>query len=172
MSITLTTVDDASAKAGLTALLASEPQRLRRRGISLGVPVDEADDVAQDIAARAWQAVTSVRSAAPGSLCAWLDMVARSVVVDSARRCQRRPFQDHIDAWEVEAPRRVEEEVEAKERLRAAREAIAALPPSLRDPLVLRVDEDLSAVEIAGRLDISVLAVRQRLARARRLLGG
>lgn len=161
---------DGAAMAGLTALLASEPQRLRRRGLSLGVPIGEADDVAQDIVVRAWQSIAGIRSTAPGSLCAWLDAVARSVVTDSARRCHRRPLHDDIDDLDVEAPRRVEDEVEARERLRAARAAIAVLPRTLRETLLLRVVDELSAAEIAERLDISVLAVRQRLSRARRML--
>lgn len=163
-------VDAAEARAGLTALLASDPGRLRRRSISLGAPVGDADDVAQDIASRAWQSVPGVRSAAPGSLCAWLDAVARSVVIDSARRCHRTPLHDDIDTVAIEAPQRVEDEVAAKEQLCEVRAAIARLPRSLREPLLLRAEHELSAAEIAERLGITVLAVRQRLTRARHLL--
>lgn len=168
--MTATAISTAEAREGLVSLLASDPGRLRRRGISLGVPVGDADDVAQDIAARAWQSVSGVRSAAPGSLCAWLDAVARSVVVDSARRCHRTPLQQDIHQDEIAAKQSVEDEVEARERLCAVRAAIANLPEALRDPLVLRIDEGLRAAEIAERLEITELAVRQRLTRARRLL--
>lgn len=163
-------VDPTEARARLTALLTSDPGRLRRRGISLGVPLGDADDVAQDIASRAWQSVPGVRSAVPGSPCAWLDSVARSVVVDSARRCHRTPLHDDIDTVAVEGPQRVEDEVAAKERLREVRAAIARMPRSLRDPLVLRVEDELSTAEIAERLGITVFAVRQRLTRARHFL--
>ncbi|CNL49131.1 RNA polymerase sigma factor [Mycobacterium tuberculosis] len=64
----------------------------------------------------------------------------------------------------------MEDEVAAKERLREVRAAIARMPRSLRDPLVLRVEDELSTAEIAERLGITVFAVRQRLTRARHFL--
>lgn len=169
---TTAVTNTAAALAGISALLAAEPKRLRRRGISLGVPVREADDVAQDIVVRAWRSAASVRSATPGALCAWLDTVARSVVIDSARRRRRVPFTADIDETDIESPRRVEDDVEARQRLRDVHAAIAGLQRSLREPLLLQVEHDLSATEIADRLGISDVAVRQRLARARRILRG
>ncbi|MPS75392.1 MAG: sigma-70 family RNA polymerase sigma factor, partial [Microbacterium sp.] len=77
---------------------------------------------------------------------------------------------DDIDTVAIEAPQRVEDEVAAKEQLCEVRAAIARLPRSLREPLLLRVEHELSAAEIAERLGITVLAVRQRLTRARHLL--
>ena len=47
---------------------------------------------------------------------------------------------------------------------------IRRLPPLLRDVLILRDVEQLSAAEVASRLNLSTSAVKSRLLRARRLL--
>ncbi|WP_426621257.1 RNA polymerase sigma factor [Microbacterium sp. As-52] len=134
--------------------------------------MDEADDVAQDIVLRAWRSAASVRSAAPAVLCAWLDAVARNVVIDSARRRIRAPFMSDIDEAVLESPQHLEDDFEAREHLRDVRVAISNLQGSLREPLLLQAEYGLSAPEIADRLGISAIAVRQRLARARRVLRG
>ncbi len=48
--------------------------------------------------------------------------------------------------------------------------ALANLPPSIREAMVLRHHDDLSYEDIARRLDVPVGTVRSRLARARELL--
>jgi RNA polymerase sigma-70 factor (ECF subfamily) len=48
--------------------------------------------------------------------------------------------------------------------------AIEGLPPGYKECVVLRDFEGLSYEEIAGAMDITVEAVRSRLARARRQL--
>lgn len=54
-----------------------------------------------------------------------------------------------------------------RRELERAMAAIAMLPASLRDVLVLRTIEGMSQVESAGVLDISEKAVETRLYRAR-----
>jgi RNA polymerase sigma-70 factor (ECF subfamily) len=56
---------------------------------------------------------------------------------------------------------------EMKERIE---EAVRGLPSKYRDPFVLACVEEVPAVEIAGRLGLSVPAVKSRLHRARLLL--
>jgi RNA polymerase sigma-70 factor (ECF subfamily) len=62
--------------------------------------------------------------------------------------------------------------LQAAERAAAVRQAIAALPEDLRQPLILATYQDLSQADIAAILHCSVKAVETRLYRARRRLRG
>lgn len=59
------------------------------------------------------------------------------------------------------------ERVRDREELRAVAVAIAALPASLKEPLLLQTMEELSQAEIAHALGISPKAVETRIRRAR-----
>lgn len=49
---------DDTARTVLSAMIEGDPDRLRRRSISLGVPVDDADDAAQNALLRAWRSIS------------------------------------------------------------------------------------------------------------------
>ncbi|WP_100812107.1 MULTISPECIES: RNA polymerase sigma factor [unclassified Microbacterium] len=152
----------------LEALLTAEPLRLRRRSISLGVHPDDADDVAQTIALRAWRSVDTVASSEPKSLCAWIDVIARTTAADLFRLRSRRP-EEQLSV-SLSAAHDVLSAVDDRVRLRQAVDAIHDLPDTLRDPFVLSVMEGRSAAETAAMLGINPSAVRQRLTRARSML--
>lgn len=160
----------ATARSSLTAMLQEDPQRLRRRSISLGVHPDDADDVAQNAALRAWRSVDALRSSDPGSMCAWLDAIARTAAADLGRRRRAERSDGEVQCESLTAFQRVEESVELRDRLAATVAAIRDLPDALREPLLLNVVDELSAPEVAERLGITAAAVRQRIARARRAL--
>lgn len=159
---------DDGRRALLTAMVTDEPQRLRRRGISLGVAPGDADDVAQTALLRAWRSIEHLHSPEPGQMCSWLDTIARNAAIDLARVRSRRP----ADALEDDLPDPVSVagEVEMRVILDQALEAIHALPQSQREPLLLTVVDQLSAPEIAERLNLAPATVRQRIARARKAL--
>ena len=152
----------------LAAMITEEPHRLRRRSISLGVPVDDADDVAQQALLRAWRGIEHLDRPEPGRMCAWLDAIARNAAIDLARLRARRP--DAPLAEETAAPVSVAETVEIRTFLDGALAALHALPETLREPLLLTVVDGLSAAEVAERLAIEPAAVRQRISRARKAL--
>lgn len=149
-------------------MIGSDPHRLRRRSLSLGVPFSDADDVAQNALLRAWRSIEQLESPEPGQMCSWLDAIARNAASDLARRAARRPADELHD--ETAAASTVATEMEIRQTLDGALQAIRALPASLRDPLVLSVVDGLSTAEIAERLDTSPAAVRQRITRARKAL--
>ena len=159
---------DDGRRALLTAMITDEPERLRRRGISLGVSPDDADDVAQSALLRAWRSIEHLHAPEPGQMCSWLDTIARNAAVDLARVRSRRP----ADALEDDLPdtASVAGEVEMRVILDRALEAIRDLPQSQREPLLLTVVDQLSAPEIAERLNVAPATVRQRIARARKAL--
>lgn len=163
--VTLTT----SARDRLTAMVSAEPERLRRRSLSLGVHPNDADDAAQEVLVKAWRSVDTLHSSDQGQVCSWLDAIARRTAIDLARRDKKCP--DTGVDQEVVATRTTEQSVEERDRLERVVEAIRMLPDALRDPLVLATTENLTTDEIARQLGISPAAARQRLSRARRAIG-
>lgn len=157
-----------AARTSLTAMISSEPDRLRRRSISLGVSPNDAEDVAQTALLRAWRSIEHLKSPEPGQMCSWLDRIARNAAIDLARQQGRRPQEPLSDAMADAA--NVSGETEIRLFLDGALQAIRSLPVTLREPLLLSVVDELTAPEIAERLNISSPAVRQRITRARQAL--
>src|SRR6218665_402145 len=145
-------------RAMLEAMVADDPQRLRRRSISLGVDLDDADDVAQTALLRAWRSVESLEMPAPGAMCSWLDSIARNVVIDLARQRARRPMSDLDPDHPHEGS--VATKVEVRVILDGALEALNGLPESLRDPLLLAVVDGLTTAQVAERLGIAPATAR------------
>jgi len=162
-------VPDSTARAVLSDLIASEPDRLRRRSISLGVPLGDAEDAAQMSLLEAWRSISHLETPEPGRMCSWLDTIARNVAIDLARQRARRP-EAELDDDTAGAQTSVESAVEIRVFLDGALGAVHALSETLREPLLLSVVDGLSAAEVASRLGIEPAAARQRIARARKAL--
>ena len=160
----------AVASARLDRMLRTEPDRLRRRSISLGVPVADADDAAQNAALRAWRSIPGLRSAEAGPMCAWLDTIVRTTAIDMNRA--RRDDLGEVMCERLASGQDVEAEAELRERLEAAFRSIDRLPDDLRRPLLMSVVDGMTAQEIAHSLGIAPAAARQRISRARRALRG
>jgi RNA polymerase sigma factor (sigma-70 family) len=154
----------------LQTMVASDPQRLRRRSISLGVAHDDAEDVAQTALLRAWRSIEGLETPDPGRMCSWLDAIARNVVIDLARQRGRRPVDELDDDLPDEVS--VAAQVEVRVILDGALAAVHALPDALREPLLLAVVDGLSTAEVADRLGIEPATARQRISRARKALNG
>ena len=134
----------------------------------------EALDVTQEAFFAAFSALRSYDQARP--LRVWLSRIAINKCRDWARRRAVRRFftfaapleaADHTAAALVPA----DQALAAAQELAAVRLAIAALPPALKEPLILRTIEGLSETETAQALGISNKAVETRLYRARAALG-
>lgn len=160
-------VDD-TRRARLQEMIESDPQRLRRRSLSLGVPFNDADDVAQDSLLRAWRSIEQLESPEPGQMCSWLDVIARNAATDVARLTARRPA-DELDE-DVPDSTNVADETVMRQILDGALKAIHAMPATVRDPLLMSVVDGLTSEEIAEKLDATPAAIRQRITRARKSL--
>ncbi len=132
---------------------------------------DEALDLVQETFVSAHQALARYDGARPFR--AWLARIAINKCRDWGRRrtVRRLLFRaDPLDGgvFEVEddspSPWQIAQD---REELRALNQAIAALPASLKEPLLLRTVEELSQAEVAAALDISEKAVETRVRRAR-----
>lgn len=130
----------------------------------------DAPDVTQDAYVRAFRAIESFRGDAAFST--WMYRITANVSSTQLQRRRNRRTEPLDVVGEVADVRLQQPDAAAVSsdlRERADR-AIAALPPRLRAVVVLRDVYDLSHVEIAEELGLSVSAAKVRLHRARRQL--
>lgn len=136
----------------------------------------DADDVVQDVFARAWVKVLQLRE--PAAFPGWLLAIARSRATDLARRAlpvgrdgdlaaAAPPGTTSTTAHASAATSTVQPpRAEAAAALRAIRE----LPETYRETLIMRLVEELSGPEIAERTGMTPESVRVHLHRGIKLL--
>ncbi len=127
-------------------------------------------DLAQETFVRLYQGRLKFRvgSSFPG----WLFGIAANLARNHLRWRQRHPTLPMEEAEEGASVSEVDPRLSAElsEREKAVREAVSALPPDLREALVLAEYEHLSHAEIAAIAGCSVKAVERRVSRAREIL--
>jgi RNA polymerase sigma-70 factor (ECF subfamily) len=105
----------------------------------------------------------------------WLARIAWRVAVDRGKRRSRTrevplddPEKPIAEVPSSETP--ADETVQGTQVSAAVERMIAALPPKLREPLILSTIEEMSPREVAATLGINEAAVRSRVFRARQIL--
>ena len=134
--------------------------------------ISRSEDLAQDIFLQAWRQLGALRE--PARLRAWLCGIARHRSIDALRADGREPSGagetlDVIAAAPAELPAPVDAAISAEEQSLMWR-ALARLPETYREPLVLYYREQQSIAAVAAALELSEDSVKQRLSRGRRLL--
>lgn len=134
---------------------------------------DEAFDLVQETFVACWSALDSFDP--KRSFPTWLRRIALNKCRDWSRRRRVREFFFRALPLEAAASRistlDPETDVDANEAQAAKLDAaIAALPPTLKEPLLLTVFEGLTHLEVANLLGISVKAVELRVYRAKQRL--
>lgn len=124
-----------------------------------------AEDLVQDAALRAWHGLDGFRG---GSGRAWLLRIVRNLALTELGRAPREGEALDED-WADGAPSPEDAAHVAQGRLRL-QEALAALPPTLRECLVLRELEEMSYREIAEVTGVPLGTVMSRLWAARQAL--
>ena len=130
-----------------------------------------AEDVAQEAMLRALTYFASYQGTNPR---AWLLRIVRNVAYDrlgGERLRKEQPWDDAVDAVADPAPD-PEQALVGREREARLAAALAALPPELRECVVLRELEDLSYRDIARITEVPIGTVMSRLFRARQTLLG
>jgi RNA polymerase sigma-70 factor (ECF subfamily) len=154
-----------------TELVRRHRSALYRLALGITGDPDEALDIVQETFVSAHLALKRYDPARP--MRAWLAAITINKCRDWGRRRRVRrlfSFALPIDAAaENVMEDRPGQDVEAadREELARLRRAIAELPSSLREPLVLHAIEGMSQAETASVLSISEKAVETRLRRAR-----
>ena len=124
------------------------------------------EDVAQDTFVAAWRQLDRVRE--PGRLRPWLCGIARNLG-RKARRKTRREEPIDADAHAAAGASPFDELARADAE-RIVRDALARVPDTYREVLVLYYRDSQSIRDVAETLGISEAAVMQRLSRGRRYL--
>jgi RNA polymerase sigma-70 factor (ECF subfamily) len=127
----------------------------------------DVDDILQEILLKVWGHLSSFQS--QSSFRAWITRVAINEVLQSYRRKQSRSIcQTFGDVDALDSP--IESPLQAlarAEMTRDVRNPIIELPAKYEEVLTLRSFEELSVLEIAQSVRLSVPAVKTRLFRAR-----
>ncbi|MBL8624010.1 MAG: sigma-70 family RNA polymerase sigma factor [Myxococcales bacterium] len=142
----------------LDAVWAVSFSRTRDRALS--------DDVAQDTFVAAWAQLDRLRETS--RLRAWLCGIARNLATKARRRAGRERPDDQLAPTDVAAS-----PYDALARVqtdRVVERALAELPASYREVLVLYYQHERSIRDVASALGIREEAAMQRLTRGRRLL--
>ncbi|MDO9342491.1 RNA polymerase sigma factor [Pseudomonas pergaminensis] len=130
---------------------------------------DEAKDVAQESFLRIWRHAASWRSG-EARFDTWLHRVALNLCHDRLRRRKERPLSDDETAALVDTTPSLDEQLEAADRSARMAAALAALPERQREAIVLQYYQELSNIDAAALMNISVEALESLLSRARRQL--
>lgn len=130
-----------------------------------------AEELAQEVFVRVYKSAKTYTPEARFST--WLFTIVRNICINYYTREGRH--EQHMDPDQQpdtidKKQENPETEAIRKERERKVREAVAALPVSLRFPLILHQFQGLSHDEVAKILDISLAAVKIRIYRARQML--
>ena len=129
-----------------------------------------AEDVVQEVVTRAWMNAPGwqAKNAGRASYAAWLSRVAVNLAIDQTRKVRSTPLDDVEEPVDGSSPPDVA--MIAAERLARLRMAIEALPERPRLALALTYDAELSNVEGAAAMAVSVGAFELLLVRARKAL--
>ena len=131
---------------------------------------DEAKDVAQESFLRIWKQAASWRSGG-ARFDTWLHRVVLNLCHDRLRKRKERSLEDDEPGSEpIDSAPRPDEQLEAMARSEQMAAALAALPERQREAIVLQYYQELSNIEAAALMNISVDALESLLSRARRNL--
>jgi RNA polymerase sigma-70 factor (ECF subfamily) len=131
---------------------------------------DEAEDLTQDIFLKVFKSLGSFDRRA--NFQTWLISVSRNLCIDHYRsvRQERQTIDRGVDPNELSPVAREPGPIawlEQQDRVELLREALAALPESLRGAVVMRDIQELSYQEIADRLHLPEGTVKSRINRGR-----
>ena len=131
---------------------------------------DEAEDLAQDIFLKVFKSLDTFDRRA--NFQTWLISVSRNLCIDHYRsvRKERETINRDVDASEL-SPTSPDEgpvaAIEQRDRVMLLREALAALPESLRTAVLMRDIQERSYQEIADALGLPEGTVKSRINRGR-----
>ena len=159
----------------LEAMVREHSRLIYRIAYSVVRTTADAEDVTQEVFLRALRQerkVTGKSLAQIDDVKAWLARVTWRVAVEHRQRAAKlmEETEPRIEQELVAPTPHADRTLIEQERNTILEKMIAALPDSLRDPLILSALEEVSPREVAAMLSISEAAVRSRAFRAREIL--
>jgi RNA polymerase sigma factor (sigma-70 family) len=153
--------------AAVQALVARKLPRMLALAQRMLGDASEAEDVAQEVFVRAWKQAASWR---PGGarFDTWMHRVALNLCYDRLRRRREIPTSEPPE--QVDSAANAEQGLSERDTARQVDAAIASLPPRQREAIVLCHFQELSNIEAAGLMEVSIEALESLLSRARRSL--
>jgi RNA polymerase sigma factor (sigma-70 family) len=134
--------------------------------------LSQSEDLAQETFLAAWQQLPGMRE--PSKLRSWLCAIARFVIGKELRRRGRQPLHEAEPLEKIGDLRAPEalpsDRAVSNEEAAILWQCVARVPEMYREPLVLFYREHQSVERVAEALGLSKDAVKQRLARGRKLL--
>jgi len=131
---------------------------------------EEAKDVAQESFLRIWKHAADWRRG-QARFDTWLHRVALNLCHDRLRRRKAQPLAlDDSIPEPVDSQLRPDQQLEAQAQSDLMAAALAALPERQREAIVLQYYQEMSNIEAAALMNISVEALESLLSRARRNL--
>ena len=131
---------------------------------------DEAEDLAQDIFLKIFKSLDTFDRRA--NFQTWLISISRNLCIDHYRsvRKERQTIDRDVDASELAPASRDPGPVQAleqRDRVELLRQAMSALPDTLRTAVLMRDIQELSYQEIADKLRLPEGTVKSRINRGR-----
>lgn len=128
---------------------------------------DDAEDAAQETFVKAWRAASTFSGRS--SVRTWLYRIAVNAARDRLRRDRRRPATADVDvadlAERLSDPADIDEQLAARGVDPALRRALAQLPPTQREVVVLADVFGLGHAELAHRQSVAPGTIKSRLHR-------
>jgi RNA polymerase sigma-70 factor (ECF subfamily) len=153
--------------AAVQALVARKLPRMLALARRMLGDATEAEDVAQDVFLRVWKQAPSWRPGA-ARFDTWMHRVALNLCYDRLRRRREQPMAEPPERPDPDAaPDRNLEAAQLGARVEAA---LGRLPDRQREAIVLCHYQELSNIEAARLMQVSVEALESLLSRGRRAL--
>lgn len=153
-------------RAAAALIRRHSPRLLGLASRMLNDPV-EAEDVVQDAFIRIWRAAPKWKSN-NAKVSTWMYKIAVNLCLDRLRKPKTAAMENAPEQRDESAT--PPQAMEARERAEAVRDAMQTLPDRQRAALSLCYFQDLSNIEAAQIMDVSVEALESLLARGRRTL--
>ena len=153
--------------AAVRALVARKLPRLLALARRMLTDQVEAEDVAQEVFIRTWRQAPNWR---PGEarFDTWMHRVALNLCYDRLRRRREEPVAEPPE--QVDTGPAPDRGIAASETGRQVAAALAALPERQREAITLCHYQELSNIDAAALMGVSIEALESLLARARRAL--